>query len=68
VGLEVATLNEFATSEATRWVRAEGRAIRCNNTPVRNKNAGLAHLVERLFCNQKVAGSSPATGTTFKGP
>ena len=26
-------------------------------------NAGLAQLVERLICNQGVAGSNPATGT-----
>ena len=28
-------------------------------------NAGLAQLVERLPCKQDVAGSSPATGTSF---
>ncbi len=27
--------------------------------------AGLAQLVEQLICNQWVAGSSPAAGTSF---
>ncbi len=28
--------------------------------------AGLAQLVEHLICNQRVVGSSPTTGTSFK--
>lgn len=30
-----------------------------------DKDAGLAQLVEQRFCKPKVAGSNPATGTTF---
>jgi hypothetical protein len=28
-----------------------------------NLNGGVAHLAERLFCTQRVAGSSPVTST-----
>ena len=37
-----------------------------NPTQGAKYNAALAHLVERLFCNQKVAGSIPACGTNYK--
>ena len=30
--------------------------------------AGIAQLVEQLICNQKVAGSIPAAGTSFAHP
>lgn len=28
-------------------------------------NAGIAQLVEQLFCNQQVVGSKPSTGTNI---
>ena len=31
----------------------------------RNKNAGVAQLVEQLICNQQVGGSSPSTSSNF---
>ena len=34
-----------------------------SNPAILTNNAGLAHQVERLFCNQKVVGSSPTSGT-----
>jgi hypothetical protein len=37
---------------------------RSNNNPG-SEDAGLAQLVEHLICNQGVAGSSPASGTTI---
>lgn len=30
---------------------------------LRKRRAGLAQLVEQLFCKHQVAGSNPATGT-----
>jgi hypothetical protein len=33
--------------------------------PRQKRKAGLAQLVEQLICNEKVAGSIPATGTTL---
>lgn len=42
----------------------------CVSPDVSNRNnlpnsAGIAQLVEHLTCNQVVAGSTPAAGTTF---
>ena len=33
------------------------------NIEIKQFNAGVAQLVEQLFCNQKVEGSSPFAGT-----
>ena len=45
---------------AQRWAR---RFDSCSLRQSCKDFAGIAHLVERLFCNQDVAGSIPAAGT-----
>ena len=39
--------------------------VRSSRTSSASFFAGLAQLVEQLICNQWVAGSSPAAGTSF---
>ena len=41
-----------------------GHLSRPDRADKRHDNAGIAQLVEHLICNQGVAGSSPAAGTT----
>jgi hypothetical protein len=46
------------------WTTAKGVAVSTPNG-LRGASAGLAQLVEHLICNQGVAGSNPATGTSL---
>ena len=41
------------------------RNVGCNTYLRSQFYASIAHLVERLFCNQEAVGSSPAGGTIY---
>jgi hypothetical protein len=52
--------------QSTPDLQSEGsaqRAHRLSAWSAGKRKAGLAQLVEQLICNEKVAGSIPATGT-----
>ena len=52
-----------------RWVRVEGtQGLPCVSSFIKMKRAGVAQSVERLICNQQVAGSSPTTSSRGEVP